>query len=88
MGQMEQIAEAAAKRELVVFAGAGVSCDAGLPNWLGLAQRLLDKLKEEGKVPSEYVPLIESLSRNQKNRAKPSTLSSMLHLIEETLLKH
>lgn len=50
---MEQLAQAIKERRLVVFAGAGVSTDAGLPDWqeLGnqLYQRLSYKLMEDDK---------------------------------------
>lgn len=37
------LAHSASREELVVFMGAGVSREAGLPDWLGLLQRLAEK---------------------------------------------
>ncbi|MBI2848542.1 MAG: SIR2 family protein [Chloroflexi bacterium] len=49
---MQQIVDALTDRKCVVFAGAGISRDAGLPDWQGLGQQLRDELKKEGKVPT------------------------------------
>ena len=55
---MQDIANAIAAGRCVLFAGAGTSFDAGLPDWSGLVDRLKDILATKGRlsaVESEVV---------------------------------
>ena len=64
---IQHIVQALAKRECVLFLGAGACRDAGLPDWLGLAKNLRDELKLEGKLPDQYADLIDHLLHDKSN---------------------
>ena len=63
---MQQIVDSITNQRCVIFAGAGISCDAGLPDWQGLAQRLSDELQKEGKLKAEHGALIDLLLKNKE----------------------
>lgn len=56
---MQEVVEAIRSGRCVIFCGAGVSLDAGLPDWLGLTSELYKRLAEKSKIASEYRPIIE-----------------------------
>jgi len=58
---MRQIVEAIKNKRCVIFAGAGLSRNAGLPDWFGLAQELCNKLKEKTLLCGEDLSPIEPL---------------------------
>jgi len=59
--RLEEIADAIRSRTCVLFAGAGASRDAGLPDWLDMGRRLRDSLVDQAKLPTEYVNLVTPL---------------------------
>ena len=61
---MQEIVDAVRNRTCVVFGGAGISRDAGLPSWFGLATQLYDRLNANGHVPEEYQSAIGPLIKN------------------------
>jgi hypothetical protein len=63
----EQVAQAIAGRKCVLFAGAGVSRDGGLPDWLDMARRLKDALVEQAKLPTKYVEFVTTLLETKDN---------------------
>jgi hypothetical protein len=58
---VQEIANAIAHRKCVVFAGAGLSCNAGLPNWAELVRHLFNNLSQQGKIASQYDIAIKNL---------------------------
>ena len=64
---MKEIVDAINSRRCVVFAGAGISQDAGLPNWLNFGKQLCERLITAGKISSEYHPAINSLTTKKEN---------------------
>jgi len=62
----DDIVEALANRSLVLFAGAGIVRDAGLPDWPGLGMALKEELVKHGRLPPEYVRLIDPLLEQQQ----------------------
>lgn len=58
---MEQIARAIKERQLVVFAGAGISMDADLPDWLGLGEQLYKRLSSNNKIPEDSKEIARQL---------------------------
>ncbi|MBI4303078.1 MAG: SIR2 family protein [Chloroflexi bacterium] len=67
---MREMVDSITSQRCVIFGGAGISCDAGLPNWQGLAQRLSTELQKEGKLKAEHCVLIDALLKN--NDAGPA----------------
>ena len=66
----DDIVEALANRRLVLFTGAGIVRDAGLPDWNGLGALLKDELLQEGKLPKEYlIPIELALGKEQVRKA-------------------
>ena len=66
----DDIVEALANRRLVLFTGAGIVRDAGLPDWNGLGVLLKDELLKAGKLPQEFVSPIElALGKEQVRKA-------------------
>lgn len=57
---VQDLRDAYATGNLVVFAGAGVSAAAGLPSWPRLAQDLRDRLHREGK-PTDVIGEVDDL---------------------------
>ncbi len=51
MSEILEIVQAIKDKSCVVFAGAGISRDAGLPDWLALATELYERLKAKGHIP-------------------------------------
>jgi len=62
---LEQIADAIRARRCVLFAGAGTSRDAGLPDWLDMAHRLKDSLVRQAKFPTEFIGTLEPLLKDK-----------------------
>ncbi len=58
---MKQIVQAIKDKQCIIFAGAGLSRNAGLPDWLGLARQLYNKLKEKGFLSNEDLSWIEPI---------------------------
>ena len=58
---MVELAQAIRNKSCVVFAGAGISRDAGLPDWLGMANQLFEGLNGRGLVPHQYPEIIRKL---------------------------
>ncbi len=58
---MKEIVDVIKNRRCVVFAGAGISQDAGLPSWLDFGKQLCERLIKAGKIPSDYHAAITSL---------------------------
>lgn len=62
---MEQIARAIKERQLVVFAGAGISKDAGLPDWVELGCQLYERLLS--RIPENSKDVAKQLLCNKEN---------------------
>jgi len=58
---MQQIVDAIRNKTCVLFAGAGLSRDAGLPDWLGFCQRLKEELSRDGKLPPDCLSVLNTL---------------------------
>jgi hypothetical protein len=63
---MREIIEAMEKKRCILFAGAGVSCSAGLPDWLGLGQQLCDKLEEMQLISRDELSHIGPLTKQRE----------------------
>ena len=63
---MKEIIEAIKKKRCILFAGAGVSRNAGLPDWLGLGQQLCDKLEEMQLISKDELSYIEPLAKRRE----------------------
>ena len=79
---MDQIIEAIGKQRCIIFAGAGISCTAGLPDWLGLGQQLCDKLIEKSHISKEDFLQIEPLVRRKE------TIPVAIDLIQGKVKRH
>lgn len=67
---MEEVVRAIMGNSCVLFAGAGVSCDAGLPDWLGLGTQLYDRLNSKNLLPEDSKRLVSSqLTKESIQRA-------------------
>jgi hypothetical protein len=55
--EARRLAEAARRRELVLFIGAGVSAEAGLPAW----NDLIEALRREAAIPEDHAPYLARL---------------------------
>ncbi|MFQ6029101.1 MAG: SIR2 family protein, partial [Dehalococcoidia bacterium] len=64
---MQEIASAIASGRCVLFAGSGTSRDAGLPDWLGLVERLRDDLRDQGKLQPAYYDAITAVLADHKD---------------------
>lgn len=63
---MKQIVEAIKNKRCVIFAGAGLSRNAGLPDWFGLAKELCNKLKEKHYLSEEDISNIEPFLKRKR----------------------
>jgi len=63
---MKEIIEAIKEKRCILFAGAGVSRNAGLPDWLDLGQQLCDKLREMQLISKEQLSYIEPLAKQRE----------------------
>ncbi len=54
-----------AMKDLIIFAGAGISTAAGLPTWKGLAEKLRDRMISEGRPASEIDEVNDLLSQRR-----------------------
>jgi NAD-dependent SIR2 family protein deacetylase len=63
---VKQIVEAIKNKRCVIFAGAGLSRNAGLPDWFGLAKELCNKLKEKHYLSEEDISNIEPFLRRKQ----------------------
>src|SRR3989344_2977811 len=73
---MKEIVDAITKGRCVVFAGAGISQDAGLPNWLDFGKQLCERLIKAGKISSDYHAAIRSLVA--KKETMPAAIDILL----------
>ena len=60
-----ELAEAYAKRELVLFVGAGVSAAAGLPSWGRLVDLLAERATQRGAAPAVLDEIAQLAARGQ-----------------------
>jgi len=63
---MQQLIDALANHKCVLFAGSGVTRDAGLPDWAGLVRKLHVQLVKEGKLDSKYSSLITDFYESRR----------------------
>jgi len=67
---MQDIADAIANGSCVLFAGSGTSRDAGLPDWIGLAEQLRDYFEQNGKLDK---PISDAVSKSLLVDKNPGT---------------
>jgi len=65
-----QIVKAIKENRCVVFAGAGVSCHAGLPDWHNLTKKLYEGLNAKDLISQEFHSTISALLLNRDNVLK------------------
>jgi NAD-dependent SIR2 family protein deacetylase len=63
---MREIVSAMAQRTCVVFAGAGLSKNAGLPGWSELASFLVTSLLADGKIKEHFESPIKAMLEQNK----------------------
>ncbi|MCX5720602.1 MAG: SIR2 family protein [Nitrospirae bacterium] len=63
---MQDIVRAIANRTCVIFAGAGLSRNAGLPSWLELITHLVQTLSQNGKIAEAYLATINLLLNDKR----------------------
>jgi len=73
---MEEIVESLRERRCVLFGGAGLSLDAGLPDWAGLARKLEETLSDKGKLAEDCLPAIRTLLEHRERA--PAAIDLML----------
>lgn len=61
---MNQIVKAIKERQLVIFAGAGISKDAGLPDWVGFGCQLYERLSH--RISENYKDMAKQLLCNKQ----------------------
>lgn len=76
---MKEIVDAIRNNCCVIFAGAGISKTAGLPDWIGLADKLYRKLLDRGRIRAPYKDVIADLL------AKDDSINHVLPIMEMIL---
>src|SRR3990170_3720559 len=76
---MEPIADAVANDTCILFAGAGLSRDAGLPDWVGFGLKLKEELGHNGKLPPDCLSAVTALL-GQRERV-PAAIDLMLSIV-------
>lgn len=82
-----QLVEAIAERQCVLFAGAGLSAQAGFPTWRAFVKQLLDWSKNQGIAPSFASSLEFALQDGQYDAVADSIVNSVDRKLLNDFLK-